>query len=838
MSSSAHSSERERSQRLQQVLAECIRRRSSGERLSDDEVLASHADLLPELAAELRKLHLIDEARQRADRTQPLPGTAPDTPGSDVGALADAIRCAETDPPPEIAGYRFVREIHHGGQGVVYEAIQCSTRRRVALKMLHGGPFADLRARTRLEREVRILGHLRHPHIVGVLDSGVAAGCPYYVMDYIAGETLAAYLARRRLSGSERLRLCAEICEAVHAAHLRGVIHRDLKPTNIRIDAEGAPHVLDFGLAKVALEELTDEEQPQVLSLTGQFIGSLPWAAPEQAAGRPDAIDMRTDVYALGVILYQVLTGRMPYDVAGSTHAVLERILTAEPARPSALCRELDDELDTIVLKCLAKERERRYANAGEVARDLRHYLANEPIEARRDSLAYVLRKHLRRHRAAVGVMAAFALVLAVGLVMVLALWRQAVEQRATAQRRATQAELVTGFLERVLSSADPDIVQADQGSLLYRSLRATADNAARQAAGLADQPEVEARVRHTVGRVYLSLGAYPEAAQQLRQATELRTAQLGSDAPATIDSLLLLGWALKEQGHYEPARQVYERATAVRLGLFGGESLPVAEAYNYLGQLYLDQNDLARAEPYLRTALDLQQRHGGEREDIANGLASLGSLLRRADRLDEAEPPLREALQIRRALYGEEHHYTLVSMNKLALLLRARGATTEARALLQRYVELGPQVLGPGHPHLGAALVNLGSTFSDEGDEAVAEGWYRRGIDVLQRARGADHPQVGEALVHLGSSLRKQGRAAEATDCCERALVLLRPGDVRRVPALLLRGQLLAGAGDVTGAAAAYQEGVALSTEKLGPDHRETLRLRQALTDLPASRP
>jgi len=261
------------------------------------------------------------------------------------------------------------------------------------------GPFAGPADRARFEREVQILAHLQHPNIVAVHDSGVAAGCFYSVMDYISGQPLDAFMENGRLSIRETLILFRKICNAVNAAHLRGIIHRDLKPSNIRIDPAGEPHVLDFGLAKVSPFDPIAGGGSPVMTVTGQFVGSLPWASPEQAEGRPSRIDVRTDVYSLGVVLYQMLTAMFPYDVVGSMRDVLDRILHAEPVRPRTLRRQVDDEVETIVLKCLAKEPERRYQTAGDLDRDLQRYLQGEPIEAKRDSTWYVLRKQMRRHR-------------------------------------------------------------------------------------------------------------------------------------------------------------------------------------------------------------------------------------------------------------------------------------------------------------------------------------------------------------------------------------------------------------------------------------------------------
>jgi len=334
--------------------------------------------------------------------------------------------------PPEgtFPGYELLREIHRGGQGVVYQAIQTSTRQKVALKVLHGGPFSGSSGRSRFEREVQVLGQLNHPNIVGIHDSGVTAdGSCFYVMDYIAGRTLDEVIASGKLSIEETLKLFAKICDAVNAAHLKGIIHRDLKPANIRIDGSGEPIVVDFGLAKIALPEMAadgDSGQQRMVSMTGQFIGSLPWASPEQAEGIPGNIDVRTDVYSLGVVMYQMLTGQFPYAVVGKMRDVLDNILRAEPARPSTVRRQVNDEVETIVLKCLSKERDRRYQSAGELGRDIHRYLKGEPIEAKRDSGLYMMSKALRRYRAA-ALVACGVLVLSLGFSIAMAgLYRRA----------------------------------------------------------------------------------------------------------------------------------------------------------------------------------------------------------------------------------------------------------------------------------------------------------------------------------------------------------------------------------------------------------------------------
>ncbi len=392
-----------------------------------------------------------------------------DAHGSSVEAHADPSPSAVNDSIP---GYQILGEIHRGGQGVVYQAIQKTTRRRVAIKVMREGPFAGKRDKARFEREVQIMAQLRHPNIVPIHDSGIASGNFYYVMDYISGQPLDAYMESRDYSIQETLQLFTRIAQAVNAAHLRGVIHRDLKPGNIRIDPEGEPHILDFGLAKMATGSVTEDSQPQVMTMTGQFIGSMPWSSPEQAEGIPSKIDVRTDVYALGVILYQMLTRRFPYDIAGSMRDVLDNIIRVEPVRPSSMRKEIDDEVETIILKSLAKDRDRRYQSAGELSNDVLRYLKGEPIEAKRDSLSYMLRKQLRRYRWPAGIAASFILLLILSATLSATLWRKAVADRD----RAVSAEILA-------KEAEAQAKQAEEAADAQRKLAEQEEQRARLSA-------------------------------------------------------------------------------------------------------------------------------------------------------------------------------------------------------------------------------------------------------------------------------------------------------------------------------------------------------------------
>ncbi len=380
--------------------------------------IRDHLEQCP--ACRERAGRLKDESDGFLDEIRNVYKAAGDEEGAGLGATVSAnepASLAETAEAPGpgggasagfgIEGYDHLREIHRGGQGVVYQAIQRSTKRKVAIKVLLEGPYASKSARRRFEREIELVAQLKHPNIIGIFHSGrTSDDRQYRVMDYVRGVPLDQYVRNEKLTLEGALKLFAKVCEAVNYAHQKGVIHRDLKPSNILVDADGAPKVLDFGLAKQLLSR-----EASLISLTGQVVGTLPYMSPEQAEGNPDKIDIRTDVYALGVILYQMLTGHYPYPVAGQMAEVLRHIAETPPTPPSRSWKSesgvtkrdtkrlrpgvcpIDDEVQTIVLHTLAKERERRYQSAGELAKDVAHYLADEPIEARRDSGWYVLKK-------------------------------------------------------------------------------------------------------------------------------------------------------------------------------------------------------------------------------------------------------------------------------------------------------------------------------------------------------------------------------------------------------------------------------------------------------------
>jgi non-specific serine/threonine protein kinase/serine/threonine-protein kinase len=635
-----------------------------------------------------------------------------------------------------IPGYELVREIHRGGQGRVYEALQKATHRRVAVKVMREGPLAGDRERARFEREIQILAQLRHPHIVAIHDSGQLAGLFYFVMDYIPGRRLDEHLENveksknRNVETKELLQLFAKVCEAVNAAHVRGVIHRDLKPANIRVDESSEPHVLDFGLAKLVTNELGIDEPSGPMTVTGQFHGSLPWASPEQAEGSPGKIDTRTDVYSLGIILYQLLTGTFPYDVTGNMRDVLDRIMKAEPRRPRSGTLLINDEIETIVLKCLNKDRGRRYQTAGALARDIRHYLAGEAIEAKRDSSLYVLRKQLRRHRAGVAVAAMLWVVVMAALGVSVASWRRAVAGETEARQRAAEA--------------DRRYAIAREGADLLLFGICT------ELPKLAGSGEMQKGLVEKARKHYERLAAErPDDPDERRGIWE---------------SLATLGGSFVTLGDSESARQTYEEAARMVQ-----EALTIrpksiqfqCDLSNYceaLGWITMNRGDVDRAEPYFAEQLDIATRlvdAEPKRSDfqfmVAQCYLALGNLNLWKHKTEEAGKHFRKSLAITERLARAEpdHREYLCALSKLNSDLGAiawmaddmkhtEAYHAEQVRVAERLVETEPN--NPEYlVELADGLETLGQVAFRTGDPAKAEEYYRKALALHERLVAAE---------------------------------------------------------------------------------------------------
>lgn len=451
---------------------------------------------------------------------------------TDHARQSDGSATALHFQPDSFSGYDLGPMIHRGGQGIVFRATQRSTGRTVAVKVLRDGLLASDTDRERLSREARILVDLDHPNIVGISDSGIAAGHNYFVMDFVDGVALDVFVRASNLPLRSTLDLFAKVCEAVQAAHLKGVIHRDLKPSNIRVTSDGAPRVLDFGLAKIIEHNGNGEFRfAATITETGQFVGSLPWASPEQARGDWDHVDTRTDVYSLGVILFQLLTERFPYEIVGPVAEVLTSIAKLDPLRPRLLNAKIDDDVETVILRCLDKNPDRRYQTGGELARDVRRYLCGEPIEAKRDSTLYVLRKRLRRYRVGVAVVSVILVLLAGATVTATVFLRRAWVAEADSSRHAEDARskfnLVNKTVKAVLGEMRAQFAQTMGGNAGKRPVLEVAyANLAPLANERSDDPTVQAdlgRVLFLLGDIALDLGRRDEGRAHLLSSEGIR---------------------------------------------------------------------------------------------------------------------------------------------------------------------------------------------------------------------------------------------------------------------------------------------------------------------------
>ncbi len=837
--------------RVSTILREVISRRAAGEAVSDDQVIADHAEFGPELAERLGALRVVEQAELRARS------------GSDAVPGDPSIDAADSFAGPPVphdafAGYEIQSEIHRGGQGRVYRAIQQTSGRPVAIKVLREHRLAAADARARFEREVQVLSRLRHPNIFTILDCVIAGDACYLVMDYIAGRSLDEYLAGDApLDGASRiqwqtggmgpgspghpqsrmqtarapfaraastlpmpprrnapvlgmhpplkttLQLFVKIAWAVHAAHVRGIIHRDLKPSNVRIDDAGEPHVLDFGLAKLA-GSASDAAPPETtMTLTGQFVGSLPWASPEQAQGASHRIDSRCDIYALGVMLYRAVTGQFPYPVAGTFAEVLHHILHTDPLRPGLLRADVNDELDTIILKCLAKDLERRYQSAAELARDLERFLAGEPIEARRDSTWYLIRRMVRRHRVAAAAVGALFVLVCTSAIWLSVLYRSEARARADAERSVQRAGVIQQFLQSMLvPPRSPQTPAADSSARRQLIAREVLDDAAaRVDSQLAGEPEVEAAVRTTIGRAYHGMGLFAEARPHLQRALEIRRSLLppmhadiaaslnhlgallydlddfaGAEAlfrqsleqrrrlhpdghPDLAESLQNLGWVLQTRGQYDQVEPLYAQALAMLRQFSGNDSIEAAGLLGRWGQLHFVQNHFDAARAPLVEARDMLHRLGADQTPQAAALLiQLGKLEAAVGRVPQAEALLREALELTRRVHGDVHPDVAWSLQRLGMLLHAKGCYAQAEPMLREACAMNERLLAPDSPYRARAHECLAALLLDRGDQAGAQEASQRAIDVWSARYRPGDPYLVWSYGRMGCVLAARG--------------------------------------------------------------------------------
>ncbi len=679
-----------------------------------------------------------------------------------------------------VGAYRLEELIGQGGMGEVYRATRIDDQysQQVAIKLVRPGQGTDeLRRRFRLERQ--ILARLEHPNIATLLDGGVTdSGQPYLVMQYVDGSPITTYAADNQLGLDQRLVLFETVCDAVRFAHANLIVHRDLKPSNILVTKHGEVRLLDFGIAK-----LIDADGASLApSTTGELLLLTPeHAAPEQFLG--GAITTATDEYALGVLLYELLVGFRPFQFVPAIdlhRAVCER----DPSPPSVASRDpesrakvgatapvppaqLAGDLDSIVLKALRKEPERRYGSVADLRDDLERHRAGFPVEARPETFGYLAGRFLRRHR--VGVAAAAALAAALVTVAVVS-----VRSAATIKRERDVAVQVSTFLEDLFKAPDPYASSADRRDTLR--IRAFLDQgAAKVDKELTNQPLLQARLLSVLGKAYRNLGQQESARPLLEHAVAIRHREIPADPAATASSETDLGLVLLDLGKYPEAKALFQKSVAALALDSVGQGPARILALNALGNVLVAEGKFAEAEAWYRQAVaTAEAEYGPTDQRVAESLTNLAHALARQAKLDAAEPLLRRALGLQRAALGNDHPEVATVAEILGNALSDLGRHEEALRLLRECLAIRRARLPSPHPQIAVAINNVAAALQTKGDFATAEPLLRETVAMRRAVFGPKHPGVATGLLNWGLSLLRLGRTDEADSLFLEARLLL----------------------------------------------------------------
>ncbi len=689
----------------------------------------------------------------------------------------------------EFGPYRATKKIGESSLSTVFlgQRTDDEYQHYVAIKVAKRGfPTEDLEIRFRQERQ--ILADLKHPHIAQVFDGGTTEdGLPYFLMEWIDGLPLIDYCTEHDLDVEERLRLFLSVCEAVEHAHRNLVIHRDLKPTNVLVTKDGVVKLLDFGIAKLIAPNL-DLVHP-LDTAPGVQLMTPEYASPEQFSGKP--LTTASDIYSLGVLLYCLLTQRVPHSAKDKTLAELQNEVCERPPMPpsaavsdpakstssdptipaatsSALARRLRGDLDVIVLKALHKEPERRYHAVGELIDDINLHLSSQPITARPDALSYRLGKFAKRHRFGVAASAAFLLALLAGIVATSYASWVAQKQRAQAELSRNNAENVTDFMVGLFEEADPGV---SKGADI--SAREILDRgAAKLVNDLEGQPLQRAHALDAMGRAYHGLGLYEQASDLHERAVTDRTKALGEAHHLVADSLVQEARALLALGQSDEAEALAIRASEIYSAEISPNDPNLSDALNLLAEIYLNAGSLEKANSTYQRAFDLRLTAFGPRHPkVLETLNDLAEVRVHQGRLDEAEEMFLEALDGRRTLQGSNHPETVKVLSNLAVVREAKGDVAGAEQTMREVVETRLALYGEEHLHVALAYSNLGQILLSQGNYAEALDWTEKALSVCINLYGDQHPQVATITYNLGLILDDLGELGEAERQFRRAL-------------------------------------------------------------------
>jgi len=750
---------------------------------------------------------------------------------------------AEVEPGQMIGRYKLLQPIGEGGMGSVWMAEQREpVKRRVALKVIKLG-MDTKQVIARFEAERQALAMMDHLHIAKVLDAGsTQSGRPYFVMEYINGIPILEYCDRERLPMKARLELFTSVCHAIQHAHVKGIIHRDIKPSNILVtlhDGVPVPKVIDFGIAKATSAELTTKT---LFTEHRQMIGTPAYMSPEQAEMSGLDIDTRSDVYSLGVLLYELLTGTTPFDIRALLESGFAEMMRAiredEPHKPSTRVSALGDtaartaqarrvdveklgaclrgDLDWIVMKCLEKDRSRRYETATGLAADIRRHLNDEPVTASPPSAAYQLAKFVRRHRARVIAGGIVLAVLVLGVIGTSAGWLRALsesaradveatkaraaaaseaaakvaaqenEQRALAAARRAEAaqaeeerarkrsETIAEFVITALRVSDPESEGGGHAVTVLTAMdHAIADI---DSGRFQDDPEIEAELRQIIAAILRRNGRLDQALVLAEQALETLRRLHPGDHPDLAAGLTEAASARARLGQFEPAEGLTLEALEMYRRLFTGDSTHIVALLNNLAELYASSGRSAEAEPLMVEALEMQERLlEGDHEDAAKALDNHAQVLDSLGRYEEAETRYVEALEMRRRLYRGDHPDLAVGLNNLGVLRANQGRSAEAEELLAQALEMRRRLFPGDNVVVAEALGNLAAARMRLDRVEEAEPLIAEALDMNRRLFSGDHPNVAHSLYTLSRALLELGRIEEAEPVCLEALEMHR---------------------------------------------------------------